>query len=167
MAKTRWLDDREAHLWRTWLRVNQELPGRLAELLNEESGLSAADYAILVPLSESPDGMVRARDLGREISWDRSRLSHQVRRMENRGLVTREECEADARGAMVRLTPAGRAAIEAAAPGHVAATREHFFDLVTDREIDVLTKVFERVLDHLDCDERSAKPRTSASSSAG
>jgi DNA-binding MarR family transcriptional regulator len=154
MARTRWLDEREAHLWRTWLRVNQELPGLLADLLNQESGLSAADYAVLVPLSESPDGMVRARDLGREIFWDRSRLSHQVRRMESRGLVAREECEADARGAMIRLTPAGRSAIRAAAPGHVAATREYFFDLVSDREIVVLTKVFERVLAHLGCDER-------------
>lgn len=156
MAKTRWLDEREAHLWRTWLRVNQELPGVLAELLNQDSGLSAADYAVLVPLSESPDGMVRARDLGREIFWDRSRLSHQVRRMEGRGLVAREECEADARGAMIRLTPKGRAAIQAAAPGHVAATRQHFFDLVSDKEIDVLTKVFERVLANLGCDQRSA-----------
>ena len=150
MAKTRWLDDREAHLWRTWLRVNQELPGLLADLINRESGLSAADYAVLVPLSESADGMVRARDLGREIYWDRSRLSHQVARMEKRGLVAREECEADARGAMIRLTPAGRTAIEAAAPGHVAATRQYFFDLVSDKEIDVLTNVFERVLAHLE-----------------
>jgi DNA-binding MarR family transcriptional regulator len=165
MAKTRWLDEREAHLWRTWLRVNQELPGVLAELLNQESGLSAADYTVLVPLSESPDGTVRARDLGREIFWDRSRLSHQIRRMEGRGLVARDECETDARGAMIRLTPAGRAAIEAAAPGHVAATREHFFDLVSDREIDVLIRVFERVLDHLGCDARSAGGRSSSSTS--
>jgi DNA-binding MarR family transcriptional regulator len=161
MAKTRWLNKREAQLWRSWLRLNQELPGRLAELLNQDSGLSAADYAVLVPLSESPDGMVRARDLGREIFWDRSRLSHHVGRMEKRGLVTREECEADARGAMIRLTRAGRAAIEAAAPGHVAATREHFFDLVSDEEIDVLTKVFERVLDQLGGDEPSAGARYS------
>jgi hypothetical protein len=137
MAKTRWLDPREAHLWRTWLRVNQELPGLLAERLNQESGLSAADYAVLVPLSESADGMVRARG-----------------RMQDRGLVVREECASDARGAMIRLTPVGQAAIERAAPGHVAATREFFFDVVSDKEIDVLTKVFERVLDNLGCDQR-------------
>lgn len=149
MAKPRWLNEREAHLWRTWLRVNQELPGLLAELINEKSGLSAADYAVLVPLSESPDGMLRSRDLGREILWDRSRLSHHVRRMEERGLVVREECVDDARGAMVRMTDAGRAAIEGAAPGHVEATRRYFFDLLSDKEIDVLTRVFDRVLDNL------------------
>ena len=165
MAKTRWLDKRQAHLWRTWLRVNQELPGLLAELINQESGLSAAEYAVLVPLSESADGTLRARDLGREIFWDRSRLSHQVTRMEKRGLVAREECEEDARGAMVRITPAGRAAIEGAAPGHAEATQRYFFDLLSDKEIKVLTNVFERVLANLDCeDDRDEPPRKGAPS---
>lgn len=152
MAKPRWLDEREAHLWRTWLRVNHELPGVLAELINRDSGLSAADYAVLVPLSESPDGMVRARELGRDIFWDRSRLAHQVGRMEKRGIVVREECADDARGAMVRITDSGRTAIEGAAPGHAEATRRYFFDLLSDKEVDVLTKVFERVLDNLERD---------------
>jgi DNA-binding MarR family transcriptional regulator len=151
MAKGRWLDEREAHLWRTWLRVNQELPSVLAEQTSRDGGLSGADYAVLVPLSESPDGMLRARELGREILWDRSRLSHHVRRMEKRGLVVREECVEDARGAMVRMTDAGREAITRAAPGHVAGTRRYFFDLLSHEEIDVLTAVFDRVLANLDC----------------
>jgi DNA-binding MarR family transcriptional regulator len=149
LAKPRWLDEREAHLWRSWLRLIQELPSALEDQLSQESGLSRADYAVLVPLSEAPDGMLRARELGREILWDRSRLSHHLGRMEKRGLVVREECTADARGAMVRMTEAGRAAIERAAPGHVAATRRQFFDLLSDKEVDVLTKVFDRVLDNL------------------
>ncbi|MEY2456660.1 MAG: hypothetical protein QOK06_1754 [Acidimicrobiaceae bacterium] len=148
MARPRWLDEREAHLWRTWLRLNQELPSVLEEQISHD-GLSGSDYAVLVPLSESPDGMLRARELGREILWDRSRLSHHVSRMEKRGLVVREECAEDARGAMVRMTDAGRAAIEGAAPGHVAATRRHFFDLLSDDEVDVLTEVFDRVLANL------------------
>jgi DNA-binding MarR family transcriptional regulator len=76
-------------------------------------------------------------------------------RMEKRGLVVREECVEDARGAMVRMTEAGRAAIEEAAPGHVAATRRHFFDLLSHKEVDVLTKVFDRVLANLGDDVRS------------
>jgi DNA-binding MarR family transcriptional regulator len=152
LAKPRWLDEREAHLWRSWLRLIQELPSALEDQLSQESGLSRADYAVLVPLSEAPDGMLRARELGREILWDRSRLSHHLGRMEKRGLVVREECTADARGAMVRMTEAGRAAIERAAPGHVAATRRQFFDLLSDKEVDVLTKVFDRVLANLSDD---------------
>ncbi len=152
MARTRWLDEREAHLWRSWLRLNQELPSRLEEQISRDAGLSGADYAVLVPLSESPGGMLRARELGRDILWDRSRLSHHVSRMEKRGLVVREECVEDGRGAMVRLTAAGRAAIERAAPGHVAATRRCFFDLLSDDEVDVLTAVVDRVLANLDRD---------------
>jgi len=150
MTTPRWLDEREAHLWRSWLRLNQELPGVLENQISRDGGLSGADYAVLVPLSESPDGMLRARELRREILWDRSRLSHHVARMERRGLVVREECAEDARGAMVRMTDAGRAAIRSAAPGHVAATRRYFFDLLSDEEVDDLTAVFDRVLANLD-----------------
>jgi DNA-binding MarR family transcriptional regulator len=150
MAKTRWLDEREAHLWRSWLRVNQELTSVLADEINRESGLSAADYAVLVPLSESSRGMLRFRDLGREILWDRSRLSHHLGRMEKRGLVVREECAEDARGALVRMTAAGQAAIKAAAPRHVTSTRHYVFDLLSDKEVDVLTAAFDRILANLE-----------------
>jgi DNA-binding MarR family transcriptional regulator len=160
MAQQRWLDERESHLWRTWLRLNQELPSMLEEQISRDAGLSGADYAVLVPLSESPDGMLRSRELGRQILWDRSRLSHHVGRMEKRGLVTREECAEDGRGAMVRLTEAGRAAIERAAPGHVDATRRYFFDLLADDEIDVLATVFERVLAHLEGGARQERGPT-------
>jgi DNA-binding MarR family transcriptional regulator len=150
MATPRWLDEREAHLWRAWLRVAHELPRVLEDEINQGSGLSAADYAVLIPLSESADGVLRPRDIGREIWWDRSRLSHQLTRMEKRGLVAREECAEDGRGALVRMTPAGRAAIEGAAPDHVDATRRYFFDHLSSRDIDVFTRVFDRVLANLD-----------------
>jgi DNA-binding MarR family transcriptional regulator len=161
MAKPRWLDEREAHLWRSWLRLNQELLSILEEQISREGGLSGADYAVLVPLSATPDGMLRARELGREILWDRSRLSHQLGRMEKRGLVVREECAEDARGAMVRMTDAGRTAIKHAAPGHVAATRRYFFDLLSNKEVDQLTIVFDRVLANLDHDDGSQRGRGS------
>jgi DNA-binding MarR family transcriptional regulator len=163
MAKPQWLDEREAHLWRSWLRLNQELLSALEEQINREGGLSGADYAVLVPLSAAPDGMLRARELGREILWDRSRLSHQLGRMEKRGLLAREECVEDARGAMVRMTDAGRAAIQHAAPGHVAATRRYFFDHLSNKEVDQLTTVIDRVLANLDSEEGSQRVRSSDS----
>jgi DNA-binding MarR family transcriptional regulator len=150
MERTRWLDEREARLWRSWLRLSQELPSVLEAQISRDSGLSGADYAVLVPLSEAPHGMLRARELGREILWDRSRLSHHVSRMERRGLVVREECTEDARGAMVRITETGRAAITRAAPGHVAATRRYFFDQLSDEEVVVLTAVCGRVLANIE-----------------
>ena len=107
-----------AALWQAYLDLNQELYAALEAQLQRDAGLSGADYAVLVPLSTASDGVLRARELGTEIGWDRSRLSHHVSRMERRGLVAREECSEDGRGSMVRLTDTGRAAIEGAAPEH-------------------------------------------------
>ncbi|MEU5696750.1 MarR family winged helix-turn-helix transcriptional regulator [Actinosynnema sp. NPDC020468] len=152
MAEPRWLDEREARLWRAYLDLNRELNGALERHLERESGLSNADYALLVPLSAAPDGLVRARDLGVAVGWERSRLSHQVARMEKRGLVVREVCPEDARGSMVRLTPAGRAAIEAAAPGHVDTVRRYLFDVLTDEEVSVLDKAFTKLLARIAAD---------------
>ena len=146
MAKTRWLDDRQQHLWRSYIRMNQDLYALLGSLHQSESGISVSDYGVLVALSEAPDGVVRARDLGVELGWDRSRISHQLSRMEHRGLVTRERCPDDARGSIVRLTPAGRSAIEAAAPNHVATVRRFFLDPLSDDELDTLATLFDRLL---------------------
>src|SRR5437763_10305599 len=149
MAKTRWLDERQQHVWQGYLHVNQDLFAFLEQELARESGVSEADYRVLVPLSEAPGGLLRARDLGSEIGWDRSRLSHHLSRMEKRSLVTREECAEDARGLMVRLTKAGRRAIEEAAPGHVETVRRYFFDQLSNDEIETMAAVFDRVLENL------------------
>ena len=149
MAKPRWLDERQQHVWQGYLQLNQDLIAALEQQLARESGLSGADYRVLVPLSQAPGGVLRARDLGSEIDWDRSRLSHHLTRMEKRGLVIREECAEDARGLMVRLTKAGRRAIEAAAPGHVEAVRRYFFDQLSEDEMESLGAVFDRVLENL------------------
>lgn len=109
-------------------------------------------------LGELDPGLLRARELGLELGWDRSRLSHQIRRMEKRGLVSREECEADARGSMIRLTPEGKAAIEAAAPSHVEYVRRYFFDVLSVEEQEILSTVFDRVLTRLAEDKSTKDP---------
>src|SRR5438128_5876951 len=146
MAKPRWLNERQQHVWQGYLQVNRELFAFLDQLARE-SGLSGADYQVLHPLSVAPGGLLRARDLGSEIGWDRSRLSHHLDRMERRGLIAREECAEDARGLMVRLTNAGRHAIEDAAPGHAEAVQRYFFDQLSKHEIQTIAEVFDRVLD--------------------
>ena len=132
-----------------WLRLNQELEPFWRSRSAARCGLSGADYTVLVPLSEAPGGLLRARELGSEILWDRSRLSHHLSRMEKRGLVVREECVEDARGAMVRLTEAGRAAIEAPPPGTSRPPCRYFFDLVSKDELETMAAVFDRVLENL------------------
>jgi DNA-binding MarR family transcriptional regulator len=150
MAEPRWLDEREAQVWQSHMNLMRDLHSELERDLFRDSGLTGAEYQVLVPLSESPEGLLRARELGIAARWDRSRLSHQISRMEKRGLVTREECAEDARGSMVRLTDAGRAAIEAAAPQHVEAVRRLFFDQLSTEEVDTLGSLYERLLAKLD-----------------
>ena len=149
MVKPRWLDERQQHVWQAYLHVNQQLYALLEQELVRDSGLSAADYMVLHPLSQAPDGLLRARELGAEIGWDRSRLSHHISRMEKRGLVTREECVEDGRGLMVRLTKAGRKAIERAAPQHVENVQRYVFDLLSKAELETLARVFDRVLENV------------------
>ena len=148
MAKPAWLDDRQQHLWQAYIHVNQHLYALLEQELGRD-GVSGPDFKVLHPVIEAPDGVLRARELGGEIGWDRSRLSHHLARMEQRGLIIREECAEDGRGLMVRVTDAGRRAMEAAAPAHVENTRRYFFDLLSDDELETLTAVFDRLLDNL------------------
>jgi DNA-binding MarR family transcriptional regulator len=147
-----WLNKQEAHVWRSFLDLRRRIESVINQQLSEDAGLSSVDYELLVPLSESPDGLLRARDLGRIVGWERSRLSHQVRRMEQRGLVTREDCATDARGSMIRLTPEGRAAITAAAPEHVKIVRRYFLDSLTQEEIATLAAIYDRLLAKIDSD---------------
>jgi DNA-binding MarR family transcriptional regulator len=161
MTEPRWLDAREARLWQSYRDAHRELMRALESRLIGNSGLSGADYALLHPLSVAEDGVLRTRDLGKAVGWERSRLSHQVSRMEKRGLVCREECAADARGSMVRLTDVGRKAIEAAAPDHVDAVRTYFFDQLSREDQDRLLAIFDRIVANIpadpcaaaDCDE--------------
>ncbi len=144
-----WLDREEAEAWRGWIVMTQLLQAQLARDLQSDSGLSDADYTVLVRLSESPDERVRMTELATSLDWSKSRLSHQVARMEARGLVQRQECPSDARGAFAVLTPLGRAEIHSAAPAHVASVRRHFIDLLDREQLAGLTAIADRVLDHL------------------
>ena len=145
----RWLDEREQRAWWAFLDLWRGLGAGMERQLTG-SGVSGADYQVLAPLAEQSDRPMRPRDLVAATGWDRSRLAHQLRRMEQRGLVTREDCAGDGRGTLVRLTPTGHDALRRAAPGHVEWVRTHFIDLLTSDELDTLTAVAERVTAELD-----------------
>ena len=153
MTSPTWLSDHEQEVWRSILAMHMQLDGRLRRSLLQRTGLSDADYAVLVNLSEAPEGRMRAFELGRSLAWEKSRLSHQLRRMQGRGLVERDECDTDRRGSFVVLTGAGRAAIEAAAPHHVADVRRWFLDALSPAQLDALLDVTSTVLAHLDVED--------------
>jgi DNA-binding MarR family transcriptional regulator len=147
MADPRWLNPQQATAWRAYRRMFLLLNAQIARDLARE-GLSEADYDVLSTLTETDD-RARLKDLSAHLLWSQSRLSHHITRMQQRGLVHREECPGDARGAIVVLTDAGRDAIEAAAPGHVESVREHFIDLLTPAQIRQLGEIAQTVVEHL------------------
>ncbi|RNI06090.1 MULTISPECIES: MarR family winged helix-turn-helix transcriptional regulator [Micromonospora] len=149
MDEPRWLDEQENRAWRGYRRMRRLLDLELARELMQDAGLSEPDYDVLSDLSETPEQRLRLSELADRMLWSRSRLSHHISRMQQRGLVTREECATDGRGSVVVLTPAGRQAVEAAAPGHVAAVRRHLIDRLTPAEVAALGTLSQRVIDHL------------------
>ncbi|MEX0832180.1 MAG: MarR family winged helix-turn-helix transcriptional regulator [Nitriliruptoraceae bacterium] len=152
-----WLNEREERAWRAFTRLRAQLSAQISRDLARRSGISESEYGVLVHLSESPDQQLRSFELCDALQWERSRLSHQLTRMERRGYVARQECPSDARGSFVVLTDEGRAAIEAAAPGHVADVRQHFIDALTDDQLDALAEIAETVIDRLSADDPASR----------
>ena len=151
----RWLDEAEDRAWRGYMRMRTLLHARILRDLAREAGLSGPDYDVLSHVSEAPGRRSRLGELAERMAWSRSRLSHHLTRMERRGLVTREDCPSDGRGAFVVLTDAGFRVIQAAAPGHVASVRRHFIDLLSRDQLDVLTSITDTVVGHLAQDQPS------------
>lgn len=145
----RWLTAAEQDAWRSFVRLHDQLIGRLSRHLQTEASLSAADYAVLANLTDVPDGRLRFLDLTSAVEWEKSRMSHHIARMIKRGLVVREECAEDGRGAFVVITQAGRDAIAAAAPRHVEAVRRLFVDPLTPEELSTFTQLSKRLLERL------------------
>ena len=141
-----WLNEREERAWRALQFMQMRLEGDLARQLVADSGLSYPDYVVLVALTDRADGRMRLFELAGVLGWEKSRLSHHVARMAARGLVDKEKCDSDRRGAFVVITKKGRKEIEAAAPGHVRTVRRLFVDRLTPDELDVIATAAEKVL---------------------
>lgn len=149
-----WLSADEQRSWRAFVRLHLKLSARMAADLQAHSGLSSADFEVLVALTDVPEGRVRFQELAKEIDWEQSRLSHQIRRMVKRDLVAREECAEDGRGAYVAIAAHGRDAIEAAAPRHVATVRRLVLDGLAPEEFAELGRLSAKVAAHLERAER-------------
>ena len=156
MSDVRWLNEREERAWRALEFMQMRLEAELARQLATESGLSYPDYLVLVALTDHPQGRLRLFELGRVLGWEKSRLSHHVARMTDRGLVKKEKCDSDRRGAFVAITKRGGKEIESAAPGHVRTVRRLFIDPLTPDELDVIATAAERVLADMDDARRAS-----------
>src|SRR5947208_12421641 len=148
-GEPRWLDAEEQKAWRAWLYGNLLLQDQLDRELTHETGISHAYYEILVQLSEAPGRMLRMSQLADRSLSSRSRLSHAVSRLEERGWVRRQVCEDDGRGQLAVLTDEGFAALEAAAPIHVESVRTHLFDQLSADQVAAMQDIGETLLRHL------------------
>ena len=149
MANTEWLADEQQRTWRAFLAANRLLMDRLERQLQADSGIPQTYYEILVNLSEVPGQALRMSRLAEMSLSSRSRLSHAVARLEKAGWVRRSECTTDRRGAICELTDAGLAALQAAAPGHVAEVRASLFDQLTAEQVTQLREICQAVASHL------------------
>jgi DNA-binding MarR family transcriptional regulator len=144
----RWLSDEEQRAWRAYITLAQLLMRQLDRDMHP-FGLSMHDYEILVELSEAPAHRLRMTELADRTAQSRSRLSHQINRMESRGLVSRAECEGDKRGMFAVLTDSGEATITAVAPAHVTGVRAHFIDQFAPGELAAMTEACQPVVNRL------------------
>ncbi len=130
-----WLEADEQDVWRGFLRMNAWIYDELEHDLRSRDGLSLIEYGILAHLSEAPEQRMRMRDLAETVIVSKSRLSHQIARLERDGHVRRESCEDDRRGLWAVLTDDGATALRAAAPGHATRVRSLMFDRLTSEQV--------------------------------
>ncbi len=140
------LTDQQIAAWASYQRMRVRLAGRLNRELARATGLSEADYEILFALTESPEDSVRALALRCGLEWEKSRLSHQIRRMEERGLVRREDCVEDNRGLVVRLTDEGRKLAAEARLHYDCAVKTYVTDVLSDDQLRALQTIAETLL---------------------
>ncbi len=151
---TRWLDEDERAAWLRLAAVVELLPGVLDTQLRRDAQLTHFEYFVLAMLSEAPDRTLRMTALARLTTATLPRLSHVVRRLEERGLVERSPYPDDGRATNARLTGAGWDTVVSAAPGHVGTVRHHVFDPLTPEQVEQLRHIGDALLTRLDPDGR-------------
>ena len=139
----------EWEAWRKFTSMRHQLDRAIERQLQRDAGISAADYSVLVNLFDSPDKQLRANELSLVLGWEKSRLSHQVSRMEKRGLIERRECETDLRGTWITITADGKRAALGAMRDHATALRTYFFNALTADELAVMQTASSKILDAL------------------
>lgn len=151
------LTARELAIWRSLLETTAELQRVLGAKL-QASGLSPGDYQVLLALREAEGTRLRSSELAAIIAWERSRLSHHLGRMEQRGLIRRDDCAADNRGAEVSLTDSGAAAFRRASAPHLRAIKQLFADALTSEQVEALAEVLQSLQRHLHEEASAGRP---------
>lgn len=151
-----WLDEDEDRVWNAFFEMQVLFWPRMARQLQQDTGLSEPDFAILSALVRAPEGQLRPFELGGVTQFEKSRLHHHLTRMVGRGLLTRQRCPDSSRGAMIALTPEGRAAITEAFPRRATHIRQLLIEPLDADRIDALTRISDALADHLRAEDVAA-----------
>ena len=162
MPEPRWLNADEERAWRGYMLMHPLLDLQISRDLSRDSGLSHADYMVLVALSEAADQELQLVELAQLMLWSKSRLAHHLDRMSARGLVRRSRLPGNSRATLVVLTDLGWSTIREAAPRHAESVRRHFVDLLTAEQLETFGSITEAVLGHLDEQPTSQASRANA-----
>ena len=146
----------ELAIWRSLVDTTAELHRILGAQL-QESGISPADYQVLLALREADGKRLRSSELAASIDRERSRLSHHLGRMERRGLIRRDDCATDSRGAEVSLTEDGARAFRNASVPHLRAIKRHFADALTPEQFEALADILQALQHHLHPERRDGR----------
>jgi DNA-binding MarR family transcriptional regulator len=149
MTAPRWLSTAEQQAWRAYIESSKVLFDALDRQLQRDAQMPHAYYEILVALSESDERAMRMSELADRTLSSRSRLSHAVARLEERGWVVREDCPTDRRGQIARLTDNGFKTLAEAAPGHVNAVRDYMIDVLTPQQLDELAAIGRAIIERV------------------
>lgn len=142
----RWLDEQQQEHWQAVVLLTRRIYSALSRDLQESSDLSGADFEVLVALTRYSEAKARSKDLVNELEWDRSRLSHQLKRMERRGYIHRQECLEDKRGFFVQVTDSGHQVLARAVPSHVETVRELIVDQLSSAQFASLGEIAKHLL---------------------
>ncbi|GGF37897.1 MarR family winged helix-turn-helix transcriptional regulator [Williamsia phyllosphaerae] len=146
---TPWLTPAQQQTWRSYMGLSLQMTYEMNRQLSEDADLSLADYSVLVALADSEDGRRGLTELATEIGWERSRLSHHLKRMCSRGLTERHPSRTDGRATDATLTSAGRVALESASAGHVDLVQRLFFAPLDETDVVSLGEVLDRLRTHV------------------
>lgn len=154
---TRWLANEEQEAWRAYLEATLLLFDALDRQMQQDSGMPHGYYEILVRLSETEGRTMRMSELAVQTRSSRSRLSHAIDRLQERGWVERADCPTDRRGQLAHLTDKGFAVLREAAPSHVTMVRQHVFDRLSPEQIGHLAAIGNAIITGLESNRESAE----------
>ncbi|WP_278264502.1 MarR family winged helix-turn-helix transcriptional regulator [Nocardia sp. AG03] len=148
MTDPQWLDDVEMRAWLGYVRTRDLIAAAIGRDAGRAANLSYVEYSVLVYLADAPGQRLTFADLAGALEWSQSRLSHQITRMQKRGLVSRETMPHDARRTVARLTTAGGQLLTTAAPAHVRSVRKHMIDVLDRNQLAALAEIYDVLVDH-------------------